>query len=234
MRDVLFKCHLHSKIIHFDNHIDFLLRCTDHLDFGSLSMRFHYQFKCWASILEVTSDDPDMGQAPSALRKLEKGHVIDEAFLKPANLPTDCIVDLKAIRRKIQKGKLAQFYPPTDDDAEFSEECPICFHSFPGVNYYQCCHNAVCTECFIQMRPSASNELAPCPYCKREGATAKVRIHFDCDINLFYIHGAFHVVQCHPCFTAMRLVPVPRSLRCSTIAKTSCVPSPAFCDIPLY
>ncbi|KAJ1918821.1 SNF1-interacting protein [Mycoemilia scoparia] len=46
-------------------------------------------------------------------------------------------------------------------------ECPICFLYYPkNINYSNCCHKPICTECFIQIK--RNDELlspAHCPYC---------------------------------------------------------------------
>lgn len=34
------------------------------------------------------------------------------------------------------------------------EECPICFMGYPMLNTSICCLQRVCTECFLQVRPS--------------------------------------------------------------------------------
>ncbi|ORX78295.1 hypothetical protein K493DRAFT_103842 [Basidiobolus meristosporus CBS 931.73] len=45
-------------------------------------------------------------------------------------------------------------------------ECPICFLYYPkNINYTRCCHQPICTECFLQMkRPNAITPVT-CPYC---------------------------------------------------------------------
>lgn len=74
--------------------------------------------------------------------------------------------------------------PSTQKDvAKFSEaaiyrgavECPICFLCYPpNINYSRCCDQAICTECFVQIKRSEPttthlvSEPAACPYCVRE------------------------------------------------------------------
>lgn len=41
-------------------------------------------------------------------------------------------------------------------------ECPICFLYFPRVNETQCCHQKICSECFLQIR-RAEPHLPPAP-----------------------------------------------------------------------
>ncbi|KAG0705042.1 hypothetical protein DFH29DRAFT_908537 [Suillus ampliporus] len=54
-------------------------------------------------------------------------------------------------------------------------ECPICFLYYPpNMNHSRCCDQAICTECFIQIKrtePTATHlvsEPAACPYCVQE------------------------------------------------------------------
>jgi len=54
-------------------------------------------------------------------------------------------------------------------------ECPICFLYYPpNINHSRCCDQAICTECFAQMKrnePTATHlvsEPAACPYCVQE------------------------------------------------------------------
>ncbi|CAL1704221.1 unnamed protein product [Somion occarium] len=51
-------------------------------------------------------------------------------------------------------------------------ECPICFLYYPSnINYSRCCNQAICTECFVQIKradPTTTHlvsEPACCPYC---------------------------------------------------------------------
>ncbi|KAH9930935.1 uncharacterized protein B0H18DRAFT_829925, partial [Fomitopsis serialis] len=54
-------------------------------------------------------------------------------------------------------------------------ECPICFLYYPpNINHSRCCDQAICTECFVQIKRAEPNpthlvsEPAACPYCVRE------------------------------------------------------------------
>ncbi|KAJ3502664.1 hypothetical protein NLJ89_g8784 [Agrocybe chaxingu] len=54
-------------------------------------------------------------------------------------------------------------------------ECPICFLYYPpNINHSRCCDQAICTECFVQIKrnePTATHlvsEYAACPYCVQE------------------------------------------------------------------
>lgn len=69
-----------------------------------------------------------------------------------------------------------------------AQECPICFNYFPRLNLTRCCHQEICSECFLQIKrpephgpysslPSSPtehaetssetliSEPASCPYC---------------------------------------------------------------------
>ncbi|KAI0721586.1 hypothetical protein C8T65DRAFT_523553, partial [Cerioporus squamosus] len=54
-------------------------------------------------------------------------------------------------------------------------ECPICFLYYPpNINRSRCCDQAICTECFVQIKradPTTTHlvsEPAACPYCVQE------------------------------------------------------------------
>ncbi|KAJ3883753.1 hypothetical protein F5051DRAFT_390814 [Lentinula edodes] len=54
-------------------------------------------------------------------------------------------------------------------------ECPICFLYYPQyINHSRCCDQAICTECFVQIKRSEPttthlvSEPAACPYCVQE------------------------------------------------------------------
>ncbi|KAF8710227.1 c2h2 zinc finger protein, partial [Rhizoctonia solani] len=54
-------------------------------------------------------------------------------------------------------------------------ECPICFMYYPpNINRSRCCDQAICTECFVQIKraePTTTHivsEPAACPYCVQE------------------------------------------------------------------
>ncbi|KAI9261416.1 hypothetical protein BDA99DRAFT_75995 [Phascolomyces articulosus] len=57
--------------------------------------------------------------------------------------------------------------PPSDTDQII--ECPICLSYYPihDVNYSRCCHQPICTECFLRMKRSLKTPLKPatCPFC---------------------------------------------------------------------
>ncbi|KAF9566269.1 hypothetical protein CPC08DRAFT_758962 [Agrocybe pediades] len=54
-------------------------------------------------------------------------------------------------------------------------ECPICFLYYPpNINHSRCCDQAICTECFVQIKRAEpttthlSSEPAACPYCVQD------------------------------------------------------------------
>ncbi|KIM31024.1 hypothetical protein M408DRAFT_327926 [Serendipita vermifera MAFF 305830] len=56
-----------------------------------------------------------------------------------------------------------------------ASECPICFMYYPpNINHSRCCFQAICTECFVQIKrnePTPTHlvsEPACCPYCQQE------------------------------------------------------------------
>ncbi|KAI8055880.1 hypothetical protein BDF22DRAFT_741180 [Syncephalis plumigaleata] len=47
-------------------------------------------------------------------------------------------------------------------------ECPICFLFYPrNINYSRCCHQPICTECFLQIKRNSTDITSPasCPFC---------------------------------------------------------------------
>ncbi|KAH7103829.1 hypothetical protein BKA62DRAFT_694794, partial [Auriculariales sp. MPI-PUGE-AT-0066] len=81
------------------------------------------------------------------------------------------------------KGHHAATAAANDHAARLSEaaiyrgavECPICLLYYPpNINHSRCCDQAICTECFIQIKraePTPNHlvsEPAACPYCVRD------------------------------------------------------------------
>lgn len=54
-----------------------------------------------------------------------------------------------------------------------SMECPICFLYFGVMNHSTCCHQPICTECYLKIRPPRRG-AAGCPFCSKDGFTALV------------------------------------------------------------
>ncbi|KAG9456065.1 hypothetical protein H6P81_000573 [Aristolochia fimbriata] len=98
-------------------------------------------------------------------RKRRSG--IEERFTRPQRLirqPSD--VDYKRLRKLILSQKLAPCFDGVEDSHPDLEECPICFFYYPSLNRSICCRKRVCTECFLQMKPSNAARPAQCPFCK--------------------------------------------------------------------
>ncbi|XP_068653239.1 E3 ubiquitin-protein ligase DA2L-like isoform X2 [Aristolochia californica] len=92
---------------------------------------------------------------------------IEERFTRPQRLvrqPSD--VDYKRLRKLILSQKLAPCFDGVEDSNPELEECPICFFYYPSLNRSICCRKRVCTECFLQMKPSNAARPAQCPFCK--------------------------------------------------------------------
>ncbi|XP_020705775.1 E3 ubiquitin-protein ligase DA2L isoform X2 [Dendrobium catenatum] len=96
-----------------------------------------------------------------------KRQVVDEKYTRPQGLYQLHDIDHKKLRKLILDSKLAPCYPGDDEDCTLDlEECPICFLYFPSLNRSKCCTKGICTECFLQMKPSYSARPSQCPFCK--------------------------------------------------------------------
>ena len=82
------------------------------------------------------------------------------------------------VRQAIVDRRLAPFCKGSDDEDEyaserFNSECPICFLHYPSpLNFSRCCHQPICTECFVAMKRADPNHTNPpssearsCPFC---------------------------------------------------------------------
>ncbi|ONK80466.1 uncharacterized protein A4U43_C01F18020 [Asparagus officinalis] len=94
--------------------------------------------------------------------------VVDEEYTKPQGLyPPHKDTDYKQLRKLILDSKLAPCYPGLDEcRAPHLDECPICFLYYPSLNRSRCCRKLICTECFLQIKPTRSSRAAKCPFCK--------------------------------------------------------------------
>ncbi len=104
---------------------------------------------------------------------------VDEGGLVPHDVytgPKD--YDQHFVRQSIVDRRLAPFCKGTDDeddyaDRKFNSECPICFLNYPSpLNFSRCCHQPICSECFVQMKRADPNSHNPpsseprsCPFC---------------------------------------------------------------------
>ncbi|KAI9031781.1 hypothetical protein CLU79DRAFT_785295 [Phycomyces nitens] len=99
--------------------------------------------------------------------------------------------DSNIVTSLVRLGKLAPFYkglgdPPVSSSGQESNlqqicsdpskdqllyssttECPICLLWYPTcINYSRCCHQPICTECFLQLRrPLDTFSPVDCPFC---------------------------------------------------------------------
>lgn len=93
---------------------------------------------------------------------------VEERLTRPQRLvrqPSN--VDYKKLRKLILSQKLAPCFDALDDpDLGDLEECPICFFYYPSLNRSRCCSKGICTECFLQMKPSNITRPVHCPFCK--------------------------------------------------------------------
>eukprot|EP00262_Sarcandra_glabra_P011085 TRINITY_DN26788_c0_g1_i1.p1 TRINITY_DN26788_c0_g1~~TRINITY_DN26788_c0_g1_i1.p1 ORF type:complete len:398 (-),score=47.48 TRINITY_DN26788_c0_g1_i1:270-1343(-) len=101
---------------------------------------------------------------------------VDDRFTKPQRIASPLPnVDYKKLRKLILSGKLAPCFDAVDDSDPDLEECPICFYNYKSLNRSKCCTTGICTECFLQMKPSNSNRLAQCPFCKKSCYSVEYR-----------------------------------------------------------
>ena len=129
--------------------------------------------------LEAEEFSHPTGYVPDLLVCLETGS------LHGRRIYESCPWDQKAIRKFILTGQLAPIVKGVEDPTlDGTEECPICFlvscaqllslhHQrcdvlYESQNYHQhnrsnCCHTAICTECYLQIRAPGTN--IPCPFC---------------------------------------------------------------------
>eukprot|EP00568_Trieres_chinensis_P000199 CAMPEP_0183304100 /NCGR_PEP_ID=MMETSP0160_2-20130417/9307_1 /TAXON_ID=2839 ORGANISM="Odontella Sinensis, Strain Grunow 1884" /NCGR_SAMPLE_ID=MMETSP0160_2 /ASSEMBLY_ACC=CAM_ASM_000250 /LENGTH=197 /DNA_ID=CAMNT_0025467093 /DNA_START=225 /DNA_END=815 /DNA_ORIENTATION=+ len=92
----------------------------------------------------------------------------------PSGLYESCQWEDKAIRRLIGDGKLAARLKGNDSRTNPGDrECPICFLHYSQVNLTTCCKAALCTECYLQVRPQRQKDC-PCPFCNRPKVTITV------------------------------------------------------------
>eukprot|EP00268_Persea_americana_P041346 TRINITY_DN4115_c0_g1_i1.p1 TRINITY_DN4115_c0_g1~~TRINITY_DN4115_c0_g1_i1.p1 ORF type:complete len:423 (-),score=86.62 TRINITY_DN4115_c0_g1_i1:532-1800(-) len=102
-----------------------------------------------------------------SIRKRSSRRPVEERFTRPKRFilePTN--VDYKKLRKLILSEKLAPCFDGVEESNPDLEECPICFFYFPSLNRSRCCMKGICTECFLQMKPSNSNRPVQCPFCK--------------------------------------------------------------------
>ncbi|KAI3947537.1 hypothetical protein MKW92_009776 [Papaver armeniacum] len=106
-------------------------------------------------------------------------NMVEERFTRPQRLIRQpSYVDYKKLRKLILNEKLAPCFDGIEDisdDSDDLEECPICFFFYPSLNRSRCCMKGICTECFLQMKPSPVTQLTQCPFCKCSSYTVEYR-----------------------------------------------------------
>ncbi|KAG2657412.1 E3 ubiquitin-protein ligase GW2 isoform X1 [Panicum virgatum] len=103
---------------------------------------------------------------------------VEERFTRPQGLYEHRDIDQKKLRKLILEAKLAPCYPGADDAAAGGgdlEECPICFLYYPSLNRSKCCSKGICTECFLQMKPTHNARPTQCPFCKTPNYAVEYR-----------------------------------------------------------
>ncbi|XP_031473305.1 E3 ubiquitin-protein ligase DA2L-like [Nymphaea colorata] len=110
---------------------------------------------------------------------VKKRQVVDERYTRPQGLyQLSKDVDHKKLRKLILESKLAPCYPGADERGFDLEECPICLMYYPSLNRSKCCMKGICTECFLQMKPSHSTcpeQCTRCPFCKASNYAVEYR-----------------------------------------------------------
>ncbi|KAJ0984247.1 hypothetical protein J5N97_002603 [Dioscorea zingiberensis] len=93
---------------------------------------------------------------------------VEDRLTRPQRLSRQLSnVDYKKLRKLIVSGKLAPCFDALEEArVDDLEECPICFFYYPSLNRSRCCEKGICTECFLQMKPSDASQQIQCPYCK--------------------------------------------------------------------
>lgn len=89
----------------------------------------------------------------------------------------DSFSDSSGPKKQMKKVKKNR---PNKDDPEFIEssffdadllfkdliDCPICLLAYPrNINYTECCHQPMCTLCFVKIKRPSSGRIISCPYC---------------------------------------------------------------------
>lgn len=86
----------------------------------------------------------------------------------------DSFTTSKRTRRKVKKNKPNKDDPESIESSYFSEEllqegfldCPICLLAYPrNTNYTECCHQPMCTSCFVKIKRPNSGRVISCPFC---------------------------------------------------------------------
>eukprot|EP00639_Heterosigma_akashiwo_P002392 CAMPEP_0194565798 /NCGR_PEP_ID=MMETSP0292-20121207/4935_1 /TAXON_ID=39354 /ORGANISM="Heterosigma akashiwo, Strain CCMP2393" /LENGTH=149 /DNA_ID=CAMNT_0039415251 /DNA_START=290 /DNA_END=736 /DNA_ORIENTATION=- len=104
-----------------------------------------------------------MGNVPASIVKKAKRTRELERYAKPTGLYDTCPWDLRTVRKWVLNGTLAPMYEGVETPTDTTEECPICFMHYEAVNRSSCCKKAMCTECYLQIKPP--RQAPDCPFC---------------------------------------------------------------------
>ncbi|KAJ7470581.1 hypothetical protein FB451DRAFT_1474968 [Mycena latifolia] len=119
--------------------------------------------------LEDYEDNWDDDQILAARKQLPEA---DGEQQPPPAPPPPTASSLRASKRP---GMLKEPSKPEATVYRGAVECPICFLYYPpNINHSRCCDQAICTECFVQIKRSEPttthlvSEPAACPYCVQD------------------------------------------------------------------
>ncbi|KAL0236706.1 hypothetical protein PCE1_000104 [Barthelona sp. PCE] len=80
---------------------------------------------------------------------------------------------LKAFRKKVRRGRIAPFFPPSYVPADgIVEKCMICRFNYASLNICDCCHENICSECYAVQRQLHGKHNMRCPFCRHIGFKA--------------------------------------------------------------
>ncbi|PWN50329.1 hypothetical protein IE53DRAFT_101658 [Violaceomyces palustris] len=133
-----------------------------------------------AAVAGASSSSSSATSAPPPLPPhLSDKVTVDKGTLVPQGVysgPQD--YNQLVVRQAIVDRRLAPFCKGSDDeetyaDQDYNSECPICFLYYPSpLNFSRCCHQPICSECFVQMKRADPNHTNPpsseprsCPFC---------------------------------------------------------------------
>lgn len=80
--------------------------------------------------------------------------------------------DEACVQRLLVEGKIApRGVGSVEPGKGCGIECPICFFYYGVVNCSTCCHQPICTDCYLRVRPPRRGAAA-CPFCGKDGFAA--------------------------------------------------------------
>ncbi|PRW20850.1 ring u-box domain-containing [Chlorella sorokiniana] len=106
-------------------------------------------------------------QAPPKLEQQQRRPVEPEPTfdgLVPRSLTARQACNARRVRRLIRAQRLAPCWRELEAEGE-GEECPVCMEVYERLNSTACCHQDICTECFICV-VAPGGVSSRCPYCQ--------------------------------------------------------------------